>query len=108
MNIQDILALFFKAENERDWESYQQFLSPDVVWELHSNDITKIEGKEKYLDTIKSAYEGNTNSFVVESFFMGQDPSKIVAILRNNLGERSCDIFEFKEGLIVREYEFIL
>ena len=34
-NIQ-ILNLFFKAENERDWISYKKFLSPHIVWELHS------------------------------------------------------------------------
>ncbi|GEM_PF-3840395 len=37
-----------------------------------------------------------------------KDLSLIVTVLKNNLGERSCDIFEFEAGLIVREYEFII
>ena len=108
MNNQEKLTVFFKVENERDWETYRKFISPDVVWELHSCGHTKIEGIENYLNTIKAAYEGNANSFVVESFYSGMDDTRIAAILRNNLGDRSCDIFEFKDGLIVREYEFIL
>ncbi|MGI6509537.1 MAG: nuclear transport factor 2 family protein [Erysipelotrichaceae bacterium] len=103
-----ILNLFFKAENERDWNTYRQFLSHDVVWELHSHSHSKIEGIENYLNAIKSAYEGNTNTFEIESIVKSKDLSRIVAVLKNNLGERSCDIFEFDAGLIVREYEFIL
>lgn len=106
-NIQ-ILNLFFKAENERDWSTYKKFLSPHIVWELHSESISRIEGIENYVNTIKSAYEGNTNTFEIESIVNIKDSSRIVTILVNNLGERSCDIFEFDNGLIVREYEFIL
>ena len=32
----------------------------------------------------------------------------IVTVLKNNLGEHSCDVFEFEAGLIVREYELII
>ena len=106
-NIQ-ILNLFFKAENERDWISYKKFLSPYIVWELHSERIRKIEGIENYLNTIKSAYEGNSNTFEIESIVSSKDSSRIVSVLVNNSGERSCDIFEFDNGVIVREYEFIL
>lgn len=106
-NIQ-ILNLFFKAENERDWISYKKFLSPHIVWELHSERILKIEGIENYLNTIKSAYKGNSNTFEIESIVSSKDSSRIVSVLVNNSGERSCDIFEFDNGVIVREYEFIL
>lgn len=106
-NIQ-ILNLFFEAENERDWISYKKFLSPHIVWELHSERILKIEGIENYLNTIKSAYKGNSNTFEIESIVSSKDSSRIVSVLVNNSGERSCDIFEFNNGVIVREYEFIL
>ena len=106
-NIQ-ILNLFFEAENERDWISYKKFLSPHIVWELHSERILKIEGIENYLNTIKSAYKGNSNTFEIESIVSSKDSSRIVSVLVNNSGERLCDIFEFDNGVIVREYEFIL
>ena len=106
-NIQ-ILNLFFEAENERDWISYKKFLSPHIVWELHSERILKIEGIENYLNTIKSAYKGNSNTFEIESIVSSKDSSRIVSVLVNNSGERSCDIFEFDNGVIVREYEFIV
>ncbi|WP_173017036.1 hypothetical protein [Suipraeoptans intestinalis] len=34
MATKDILEAFFKAENERDWEAYQQFLHKEIVWQL--------------------------------------------------------------------------
>ena len=75
---------------------------------LHSERILKIEGIENYLNTIKSAYKGNSNTFEIESIVSSKDSSRIVSVLVNNSGERSCDIFEFDNGVIVREYEFIL
>ncbi|WP_282920183.1 nuclear transport factor 2 family protein [Ignavigranum ruoffiae] len=108
MNNLQILNLFLKAENERDWHTYRQFLSHDVVWELHSHTYSKIEGIENYLNTIISAYESNRTTFEIETIVKSKDSTRIVAVLRNSVGERSCDIFEFEAGLIVREYEFIL
>ena len=60
------------------------------------------------MNTIKSAYKGNSNTFEIESIVSSKDSSRIVSVLVNNSGERSCDIFEFDNGVIVREYEFIL
>jgi len=84
------------------------FLSPDVVWVLHSKQTKTIRGIDKYLAAMMAAYEGRDNTFVCESLFQSSDGTRIVAILKNNLGECSCDIFEFSDGLIIKEYEFIL
>jgi hypothetical protein len=54
------------------------------------------------------AYEGCSDTFVCETMYQSSDGDRIVTILKNNLGERSCDIFEVADGLIVREYEFTL
>ena len=108
MNTKELLLAFFEAENRRDWAAYRRYLASDVVWVLHSNQIKTISGIDNYLDAIMKSYEGSASTFVCESLYQSSDETRIVTILRNNLGERSCDIFEFKDGLIVKEYEFII
>ena len=108
MNTKDLLLTFFEAENKRDWITYRKFLSPGVVWVLHSKQTKTMKGIDEYLAAMMAAYEDSNNTFVCESLFQSRDGTRIVTILKNNLGERSCDIFEFSGGLIIKEYEFIL
>jgi len=108
MNTKELLLAFFEAENKRDWITYHNFLSPDVIWELRSTHVKITQGIDNYLLAIMSAYEDNDNTFICEALHQSKDGTRIETILRNNLGERSCDIFEFSSGLIVKEYEFIL
>ncbi|HOA99538.1 MAG TPA: nuclear transport factor 2 family protein [Candidatus Atribacteria bacterium] len=106
---QAMLVTFFEAENNRDWATYSVFLSNDVVWELRSGGQTKtISGKEQYVEYMRSVYERYDNTFVCEEMYVSGNCNRIVAILKNDIGERSCDIFDFDNGLIVREYEFTL
>ena len=86
MDTAELLSAFFEAENNRDWTVYRSFLSPDVVWELHGEETT----------------------FVCEALYPSGDGRRVVSVLRNHRGERSCDIFEISGGLIVTEYEFLL
>lgn len=108
MDNQTLLIKFFKAENERDWETYCKFLHQDVRWVLHSKEVKTIQGIEAYLSTITSAYKDSQDTFVCEKTYEDIKGDRIVAVLVNNHGERSCDIFDFKDGLIYKEYEFIL
>lgn len=108
MNNKERLIAFFEAENKRDWGKYRQFLHPDVRWVLHAKKVHMICGIDAYLTTIIDAYASNNNSFVCESLYHGNSENRIVTILLNNLNERSCDVFEFKDGLIYEEHEFIL
>jgi hypothetical protein len=108
MTTKQLLLAFFEAENKRDWAAYRSFLSPDILWELHAGSVKIIRGIDDYLAAITTAYQGSDNAFVCEALHQSGNSARIVTILRNNLGERSCDIFEFTGGLIVREYEFIL
>lgn len=108
MNNKTLLLAFFDAENKRDWPIYRKFLSPNIVWMLHSRQTRTISGIEDYLAAMMAAYDGSDNTFICESLHQSSDSTRIVTILKNNLGERSCDIFEFSGGLIVKEYEFIL
>ncbi|WP_197723838.1 nuclear transport factor 2 family protein [Methylomusa anaerophila] len=109
VDTQSILRAFFDAENKRDWEKYRSFLSPDIVWVLHSKQTMVVYEKvEAYLSAIMEAYKNSDNTFVCEAVYKSSDGHKLVAILKNNLGERSCDIFYFRDDLIVEEHEFIL
>lgn len=108
MDTMNILLAFFEAENKRDWSTYRKFLSPDIVWELHSNEVKIIMGIDDYLTTMMEAYRDCDNTFVCETLHKSSDGTRIATILKNNLGEHSCDIFEFSDGCIVKEYEFIL
>ncbi len=102
------LLKFFESENNRDWETYRLFLHPDVKWILHSKEERLISGIDDYLAAIKRAYSGGSSKFKCEGLYHGGNENRIVTILKNNMGELSCDVFEFKDGLIFEEHEFIL
>jgi len=53
----ELLLAFFEAENKRDWITYRNFLSPYVIWKLHSRHIKITQGKDNYLTAKMSAYE---------------------------------------------------
>lgn len=102
------LLLFFQAENARDWISYEAFLHSEIQWELHSTKTERVCGKEVYLERIKRAYGKSDSVFQWERMDISAGGERIVTVLKNEAGEQSCDIFEFRDGLIYREYEFLL
>ena len=108
MTAKDALVLFFKAENERNWEVYQQFLHEEIVWQLFEKDTRMICGIQDYMQTIKKAYENPDAHFICQDMQVSKDGNRIVTHLVNELGIRSLDVFDFKNNLIYREYEFIL
>ena len=102
MNHEDALKQFFDAENRRDWTAYIAFLHPDVEWVLFGRSETLM------IQGIEEAYTGNNDSFSCETLYSGVSGSRITAVLRNNHGQRSTEIFEFENGLIRKEWEFLL
>ena len=56
MTNREVLEAFFKAENERDWEAYQQFLHSEISWQLFNKEEKKIVGIQDYIQVIKNAY----------------------------------------------------
>lgn len=106
--MQEKLRKFFEAENARDWESYRQFLHPQVRWRLFGAEEKCIQGAEEYMKVMKGAYEGRDTQFVCQNMEVSDDGGRIAAHLLNDQGERSLDIFDFKDGLIYREYEFLM
>ena len=106
---EELLVQFFQAENMRDWETYETFLAEDVVWELReAGETTKIRGKRAYMNHIRSAYKGSGATFSCEGLYAGVDNSRLAAILVNDAGTRSCDMFWFEDEKIVFELEVIL
>lgn len=104
----EVLHHFFAAENSRDWETYQIFLDREVIWKLHGAQERTIRGIEEYLSVIQQAYQDSDTTFVCLAFYQSEDKSRAVAILRNSLGEISCDSFSFRDGKICAEEEFLL
>lgn len=108
MTNREVLEAFFKAENERHWEAYQQFLHSEISWQLFNKEEKKIVGIQDYIQVIKNAYANIDIRFSCLDMQISGDGNRIVAYLTNDSGARSLDIFDFKEGLIYKEYEFIL
>lgn len=102
------LKAFFQAENERDWQAYLTFLDEAVVWELQGDQLEVIRGKDAYLQRIQAAYQDSFVHFTCHYYQTNADQSQIVTLLCNSLGHYSCDIFEFRQGLIVKETEYLL
>lgn len=55
INLEKLFA-FFEAENQRDWQTYQTFLSDHVSWELEGDTIEIIKGKADHLTNIQKVY----------------------------------------------------
>ncbi|MDO4792211.1 MAG: nuclear transport factor 2 family protein [Buchananella hordeovulneris] len=101
----DVLAQFFAAENGRDWRLYAAFLHPEVEWYL---DGAIIQGREAYLRRIRAAYTGSATTFRAHQFLSSASGETVAVLLVDNEGNRSLDVFEFEDGLIRREWEFLL
>lgn len=108
MTNKDLLKAFFKAENERDWELYQNFLHPEVSWQLFAKEEKTILGIDNYMQATKKAYSHSGAQFECRDMQVSADGNRIVTHLVNNSGQCSVDIFDFKDGLIYKEYEYIL
>ena len=106
-NLEKLFA-FFEAENQRDWQTYQTFLSDHVSWELEGDTTEIIKGKADYLTKIQKVYQNNPVQFRCIYYQLNPDLNQIVTILKNDFGDLSCHIFFFENGMIVKEIEYLL
>lgn len=106
-NLEKLFA-FFEAENQRDWQTYQTFLSDHVSWELEGDTIEIIKGKADYLTNIQKVYYNNPVQFRCTYYQLSPDQNRIVTLLENDFCDLSCDIFFFEKGMIVKEIEYLL
>lgn len=51
-------ADFFKAENESDWNLYQQFLHPEIIWLLYSGEEKRFIGNMSLFRTDEKSQMG--------------------------------------------------
>ena len=109
MNSRDLMDDFFRAENARDWEAYAQFLADDVEWVVISPGRTKtITGKAAYLAAIQAAYAAEDVTFAVLRIESDDSGRLVATLLQSESGDLSLDVFDWSDGLIVREWEFLL
>lgn len=100
-----MLEAFFAAENQRDWERYVEFLHPDVEWVI---DGRAVQGRGDHLDAIAAAYAGSDAQFRLHRIIESSDHNRVATLLVDSEENRSLDVFEFEDGLIRREWEFLL
>ena len=112
MTNEKLLEKFFQAENERDWATFRSCLHPEVMWFLHTEtEHTMIVGREEYMDRVLTGYKGTTASkagFTCEGLQVSSSGNRVIANIQNSMGGRSVDIFDFEDGLIRWEYEYLL
>ena len=100
--LEKIILEFLEAENERDWQNYEKFLSDNVQWTFFSIEGTRIvKGKENYVDTMKKIYENVTSTFDIISILSDDELGIVMAELKMD-NRRSVDVFELQNGLILR------
>ena len=108
MGAAETLASFFQAENDRDWEAYRTFLHTDVVWHLHAEHETVIQGVEEYLRFMQNAYRDSSVWFHVEEMHESVRGERVAALLIDDDGKRSFEVFDFEDDKIRCEHEFLL
>ena len=112
MTNEKLLEKFFQAENDRDWATFRSCLHPEVMWFLHTEtEHTMIVGREEYMDRVLTGYKGTTASkagFTCEGLQVSSSGNRVIANIQNSMGGRSVDIFDFEDGLIRWEYEYLL
>jgi len=107
--LERLLRQFFAVENARDWRTYAGFLHPQVEWSLIDvGRERRVVGREAYLQAIRSAYDGAATKFRCVETMVDHRRGRIAAVLVDELGERSLEVFDVEDGLIRREWEFFL
>lgn len=107
--LERLLERFFAAENARDWATYASFLHPGVEWVLVDDGAERrIVGREEYLAAIVAAYDGTGAVFSCLDMTVDRGRGRVVTLLVDDDGERCLDVFDVEDGLIRREWEFLL
>ena len=107
--LERLLERFFAAENARDWATYASLLHPGVEWVLVDDGAERrIVGREDYLAAIVAAYDGAGAVFSCLDMTVDRGRGRVATLLVDDDGERCLDVFDVEDGLIRREWEFLL
>lgn len=105
----DVLANLFTAENARDWQTFEALLHPDVEWTIVGPDPTVVvSGRRQYMDRILEAYDSAPGARFDVHRSRRNDSGLVVTELVDNVGNVSVDVLEIRDGLVRREWEFLL
>lgn len=105
----ELLKKFIEAENKRDWETFAACLHPEVMWFLHGETShLPIAGREDCVKSTIAGYQNTNATLVCENMMESKSGNRIIATLRNSYGVVSVEIFDFEDGLIRWEHEFLL
>ncbi|WP_147681113.1 nuclear transport factor 2 family protein [Actinomyces ruminicola] len=96
---------FYRCENARDWEGVSARVSPNIVSETYPTG-ERVSGKAGYLRAVADMYRGRTETFEVLSISADARVSTVHAELVIG-GKLSVNVFELRDGLIVREREYL-
>ena len=86
MTPKEVLTEFFKAENERDWDTYRKFLHEEVVWVLYGKGERRICGIQQYLQTMEKACAHTDVPFRCLEMRVSKDGNCVMALLVNGEG----------------------
>ena len=104
-----VLVELFAAENARDWATFQTLLHPEVEWTLIGPDTTAVvRGRTTYMNRILAAYESASDARFTVRRSLSNEAGMIVTELIDNHGDVSVDVFDVRNGLVRREWEFLL
>lgn len=104
----EILVRLFAAENERDWAAFRALLHPQVEWTLVGATTTTIRGRDAYMRRIEDAYASAPGAWFSVHRWLHNEAGLIVTELIDNEGNVSIDVFDVRDGRVLREWEFLL
>jgi ketosteroid isomerase-like protein len=105
--LDETLRRLFAAENTRDWDAVAQLLHPRVTWILVGDRTSSIEGRDAYLARIEAAYADRPTARFEVARWRGSGRGRILCELVDDEGAVSVEVFDVKNGLVVREWEFL-
>ncbi|MEX3566654.1 polyketide cyclase [Micrococcus endophyticus] len=67
-----------------------------------------VRGIDRCVEAMQAAYGDDDVRFRCERSHVSESGSLVAALLVDDAGRRSLDVFEFKDGLVWKEHEFLL
>ena len=65
------------------------------------------KGRDRYLARLKAAYEARPSARFEVVNWWDAGRGRILCELMDDLGEASVEVFDVRDGLVIREWEFI-
>lgn len=103
----ETLRRLFVAENNRDWMTLAGLLDPEVSWQLVSDATTVIKGRDEYVARPRAVYEARPAARFEVVRERANGRGRVLCELIDDLGVTSIEVFDIRNGLVFREWEFV-